>query len=153
MKQYVLGITGTRSVRDGRNLYGDDLPVVDWEVVEERKRVPDDVQELTSAISPVVRVDRDTSAKQARKHRATHRYYEQFDEVLAEWEYVRKQKTEESRAGVGVRWQFVQFIGSAADEDRWPLLTVLERLDDGTLKLITTHRRQKNWGEKWPILD
>lgn len=127
----------------------DDLPLVDWEVPAQRKRMPEDIRLVTGAIASIVRVDQDTYAKQRRKHRDTLAEYEGLSQILQRWEYVRKQLHSESRAGTDERWQFVQFIQREDDETPWPLLTVLERLRDGSLKLVTTHRRQEAWGKLW----
>lgn len=127
----------------------DDLPLVDWEVPDQRKRVPKEIRLITGAISSIVRMDQDTYAKQRRKHRDTLAEYEGLSRIIQRWEFFRKQLPEESRAGTDERWQFVQFIQRDDDEAPWPLLTVLEKLGDGSLKLVTTHRRQQAWVKHW----
>ena len=136
---------------DGPEPKADDLPVVAWEVPEERKRVPRDIQEITGAVSPVVRVDRGTWIKQRGKHRLTLDYFERFSEVIEHWEYYRRQPAEESRPNDGPRWQFLQFIIDDLDDDPWPLLSIFELLEDSTLRLVTSHRRKPGWGRTWPM--
>lgn len=122
-----------------------DLPVVSWEVPSERRLVPDDIVLIMGAISPVVRVDAATLRKQERKHHDSHDLWKAFDRVIRGWEWWRKQAPHEARHNAYERWRFVQAIADDQAEISWPLLTVLEKQPDGSIKVITSHRRRDSF--------
>lgn len=124
---------------------GDELPVMEWEVASERRIVPDDIVDIIGASSPVARVDVDTARKQPRKHRQTIDQWNDFDNVIRDWEWWRKQSPEEARDSAYERWQFVQTIVDDDTPGGWPLLTVLEKQPDGTIKVVTSHRRRDSF--------
>lgn len=131
------------SVKETRD--DSDLPIVDWEIASERRIVPDDIMAIMGASSSIVRVDLDTSRKQVRKHRGSIDQWLAFDIVIQDWEWWRKQQGDEARDSAYERWQFIQRIVDEDTLDGWPLLTVLEKQPDGSIKLITSHRRRASF--------
>jgi hypothetical protein len=126
----------------------EDLPIVDWEVVSERRVVPIDIVIIMGASSPIVRVDQDTARKQVRKHRGSIEQWNAFNDVIQNWEWWRKQHADEARNNAYERWRFVQRIVDDTAPDGWPLLTVLEKQPDGSIKLITSHRRRASFWDR-----
>lgn len=134
--------------REPGGIWGEaELPVKDWEVPMERRVVPRDIVEIMGARSPIARVDVGTANKQARKHQESIQQWITFDDIIQNWQKQRKQTPEESRPTALERWQFVQLIVDDEAPQGWPLLTVLERQPDGTIKIITSHRRRPSFPE------
>lgn len=134
--------------REPDGIWGEaELPVSEWEVPTERRVVPRDIVEIMDARSPIALVDVGTANKQARKHRNSIQQWTAFDGTIQNWQMQRKQPPGESRPSAFDRWQFVQIIVDDETPPDWPLLTVLERQPDGTIKIITSHRRRPSYLE------
>lgn len=134
-------------IRRGPNgFWGEDIiPVDHWEVPEERRVVPGDIVVIMDAISPIARVDVDTARKQPRKHRAELNEWLSLDAIIHRWSWWRKQAPEEARISAYARWQFITFIVDPVLEEQWPLNTVLEKMPDGTIRIVTSHRRKSSF--------
>jgi hypothetical protein len=117
-----------------------ELPILLWEVASQRKVIPVSVQMTVSHWSPVVRVSIDVDEKIRTKHSDVLTLYEGFD--LESWSYVREIEEID-----GHRWEFVQIMGDITATP-WPLMTVIGRDGQGSLNLISLHRRNRRWMKK-----
>ncbi|MGC4105111.1 MAG: hypothetical protein QM753_01995 [Thermomicrobiales bacterium] len=133
-------------VRGPNGFWGEDVTSIDyWEVPEERRIVPGDIAEIMETQSPVARVDGDTARKQPRKHRTELAEWIAFDFVIQHWGWWRKQEPGESRTSAYERWQFISFIVDPETGEEWPLNTVLEKMPDATIRIVTSHRRKPSF--------
>lgn len=118
-----------------------DPPMVDWEIVAQRKRLPADLQELIGAPGGVIRVSAGIDNKERYKHSDTAELYRDLDKVLESWEFMRHVPEER-------KWEIVQFITDAKGGDPWPLLTVIGLDQAGSYNLVSMHRRNRRQGAK-----
>jgi hypothetical protein len=139
-------------VRGPNGILGEDgIPVESWENPDARQVAPFDVMEIMGASTPIIRVSHDVLAKQMRRHSKVEKpYWNDLTQTLTKWDSWRKQRPGESKSSTRERWEFNQYIDDGTIEGGWPLLTTLELLPDGSINLITSHRRQANdWESLW----
>lgn len=116
------------------------LPIMEWEVPEQRKVIPKSVQHSIRRSAAVIRVSIDIDRKQRSKHRELVAFYEAFD--MEGWIFVR-----EIRDVRGSKWEFVQIVDEG-EGGPWPLMFVLGHDERGSLNLVSLHRRNRRWMRK-----
>ena len=102
----------------------EELPVLEWEAKEARRRIPEDLRRLIGAPTRIIRVPQHVQEKIATKHGRDTAIYERFDELIESWEFYRKNRE---------RWE----VYMPADErgDRAVVISAVDR--NGSYSLVT----------------
>jgi hypothetical protein len=123
----------------------DPLPYLEWELTQERFRIPVDLQQVLRLPTALVRIGIDIDRKQRTKHVRTLDLYLQRQSLLMNWEYWREHPSHPS----GTRWEVLQFVVAGNERHAVPVIVVLGTDRRGSLNLITIHRKNARWAQRF----
>ena len=114
----------------------DELPVVTWELAEQRKRIPEDLQQAIGAPTLFLRVSQPLDDKQRTKHQRIVAVYDSLAIVLADWMWLRVvEQTVE-----GAKWEVILFTVDPGTQRRVPMTLVIGRDSSGSFNFVSLHR-------------
>lgn len=112
----------------------DDLPEVEWEIVSQRKRIPEDLRGYIDLPVAILRVSRSVDRKIRDSHQPDIAYYEQLDNLLPNWAYAIPDPKSQST------WQ----VYVPLSQSHW-LAVIIGRDRNGSVNLISMFRiRSRN---------
>lgn len=125
------------------------LPVLDWEVADQRKRIPDDLRLIIGAPTPILRVPKGVYRKIVQKHGPDLAYFERLNEILAGWDYIDHSESEpykwEVYAPVG---EYHVFVTIGRDQEGSYNLVTMFRMREQSFQSRVRNRSLRKRGEK-----
>lgn len=116
------------------------LPVTEWEIPTQRKCIPSDIQLAIAVSIPVVRVSREICDKQIGKHGWLRPFFDDFDNVLTEWEILVPSSED--------LWLILQHVELPGSNWEVALLTVIGRDRSHSLNLVSMHKRKESYFQR-----
>jgi hypothetical protein len=114
------------------------LPVLDWEIAEQRKIIPGDLQRIIGASTRILRVPADVHEKETTgKHRLLVNMYYELSRILVNWEYWCSYPEQN-------KWRIMQIVEDESGKC-FPLLTVIGKDRNESHNLISMHRRDDSY--------
>jgi hypothetical protein len=116
----------------------DSLPLLDWEIGHQRKRIPDALRDKIGAPTNWLRVPPDIHLKESQgKHLQFAVYYEHFSEFIETWLYVGKVPGED-------KWRVIVYQTESRSRPV-PYLIVIAKDKHGSFNFVSLHRRDESY--------
>ena len=116
------------------------LPITDWEVPDQRKVLPREIQLFVGSPHPVILVPVEIHLKQLTKHAVSRPMYDDFAHQISQWRH----RGFKDFGNGDVRWSFVMRTTTPSGGSS-PYMFVIARRGDGSFTLVSGHYRTESY--------